>query len=310
MPGSVRDVGVNRGGLVTIACLPTAAFYFLPTVIRQFNEEHPNIRFRILDLPATDGLQAVARGEVEFGINIMGTSDPDLTFDRLVEDPFVLAARKDHPLAEKAEVGWADLEPYHLITVHRSSANRTLLDAALAKSSIKLRWFYEVTHLSTSLGLVEAGLGISVLPQMATPQGEHPFLISRPIRNPAISRTIGVVRRRGGTLSPAAEQFLNMLIGTWSERETFLICAAMSHNGLCGCRPGCKKFLNLFEHVIVSGLMEAACLAPRAGMVISGSGPNLNCEHAGSETLAGFPDPDLFDRSAHSGDCLLTLLDR
>ncbi|MBC8719710.1 MULTISPECIES: LysR family transcriptional regulator [Brucella/Ochrobactrum group] len=212
---SVRDPAVQRGGLVTIACLPTAAFYFLPKVIRQFNIEYPNIRFRILDLPATDGLQAVARGEVEFGINIMGTADPDLIFDRLIEDPFVLAASKEHPLAEKSEVGWEDLTPYHLITVHRSSGNRTLLDGALAKSNIKLRWFYEVTHLSTSLGLVEAGLGISVLPQMATPQAEHPFLITRPIRNPEISRTIGVVRRRGGTLSPAAERFLKMLMGTW-----------------------------------------------------------------------------------------------
>ncbi|MBY3580596.1 LysR family transcriptional regulator [Rhizobium bangladeshense] len=212
---AVSDVGPNRGGLVTIACLPTAAFYFLPTVIRQFNEEYPNIRFRILDLPATDGLQAVASGEVEFGINIMGTSDPDLTFERLAEDPFVLAARKDHPLAAKQWVEWAELEPYHVITVHRSSGNRTLLDAALAKSNIKLRWFYEVTHLSTSLGLVEAGLGISVLPRMATPREDHPFLITRPIRNPEISRTIGVVRRRGGTLSPAAERFLKMLIGVW-----------------------------------------------------------------------------------------------
>ncbi|MBB3311849.1 DNA-binding transcriptional LysR family regulator [Rhizobium sp. BK196] len=212
---AVRDLGANRGGLVTIACLPTAAFYFLPTVIRQFNQEYPNIRFRILDLPATDGLQAVARGEVEFGINIMGTSDPDLTFERLAEDPFVLAARKDHLLAAKPWVGWAELEPYHLITVHRSSGNRTLLDAALAKSNIKLRWFYEVTHLSTSLGLVEAGLGISVLPRMATPREDHPFLITRPIRNPEISRTIGVVRRRGGTLSPAAERFLKMLIDVW-----------------------------------------------------------------------------------------------
>ncbi|SON56637.1 Morphology and auto-aggregation control protein [Hartmannibacter diazotrophicus] len=214
---AVRDISPTRGGLVTIACLPTAAFYFLPTVIRQFNQEFPNIRFRILDLPATDGLQAVARGEVEFGINIMGTSDPDLTFERLVEDPFVLAARKDHPLAEKVVVGWKDLEPYQLITVHRSSGNRTLLDAALAKSNIKLRWFYEVTHLSTSLGLVEAGLGISVLPRMATPREDHPFLVTRPIGNPEISRTIGVVRRRGGTLSPAAERFLNMLMGVWRE---------------------------------------------------------------------------------------------
>ncbi len=213
---AVRDIGAQRSGLVTIACLPTAAFYFLPTVIKQFNAEYPNIRFRILDLPATDGLLAVARGEVEFGINIMGAADPDLTFDRLIEDPFVLAVRKDHPLAAKIELGWQDLTPYPLITVHRSSGNRTLLDAALAKSNLKLRWFYEVTHLSTSLGLVEAGLGISVLPKLATPQEDHPFLVTRPIRNPEISRTIGIVRRRAGTLSPAAERFLNMLIGTWS----------------------------------------------------------------------------------------------
>ncbi|THF49633.1 LysR family transcriptional regulator [Allorhizobium terrae] len=214
---SVRDVGSQRSGLVTIACLPTAAFYFLPKVIKQFSLEYPNIRFRILDLPATDGLQAVARGEVEFGINIMGFSDPDLMFERLIEDPFVLAARKDHPLAAKSEIQWGDLAPYQLITVHRSSGNRTLLDAALAKSNLKLRWSFEVTHLSTSLGLVEAGLGISVLPKLATPQEDHPFLVTRPIRNPEISRTIGIVRRRGGTLSPAAERFMSMLIGTWAE---------------------------------------------------------------------------------------------
>lgn len=212
---AVRDPGVHRSRLVTIACLPTAAFYFLPTVIRQYNDEYPNIRIRILDLPATDGLQAVARGDVEFGINIMGMADPELIFDKLADDPFVLAARKDHPLAEKQEVDWVDLEPHRLITVHRSSGNRTLLDAALAKSNIKLRWFYEVTHLSTSLGLVEAGLGISVLPRTATPPADHPFLVTRPIRNPEVSRTIGVVRRRGATLSPAAERFLQMLLGTW-----------------------------------------------------------------------------------------------
>ncbi|NEH40107.1 LysR family transcriptional regulator, partial [Rhizobium leguminosarum] len=44
-------------------------------------------------------------------------------------------------------------------------------------------------------------------------------LVTRPIRNPEISRTIGIVRRRGGTLSPAAERFMTMLIGTWAERS-------------------------------------------------------------------------------------------
>jgi DNA-binding transcriptional LysR family regulator len=114
-------------------------------------------------------------------------------------------------------VTWADLEPYHLITVHRSSGNRTLLDAALARANLKIQWFYEVTHLSTSLGLVEAGLGISVLPRMATPLEEHPFLITRPIRAPEVSRTIGIVRRRGASLSPAAQHFLDMLMLEWKK---------------------------------------------------------------------------------------------
>src|SRR5690606_29178322 len=144
----------------------------------------------------TEGLQAVLRGEVEFGINFMGTTDPDLIFDRIAEDPFVLAIRRDHPLAEKDEVRWEDLLPYRLITVHRSSGNRTMLDATLARANIELQWSYEVTHLSTSLGRVEAGLGISVLPRTATPGQDHPFIVTRSLLNPQISRTIGVVRRR------------------------------------------------------------------------------------------------------------------
>ena len=75
--------------------------------------------------------------------------------------------------------------------------------------------------LTTSLGLVEAGLGISVLPRMATPQGDHPFLVTHPIRDPEISRTIGVVRRRGASISPAAATFMNMLIGAWGDGPAY-----------------------------------------------------------------------------------------
>lgn len=207
--------GAQRRGLVTMACVPTAAFYFLPTVIRTFSKQYPNIRLRIRDLTANEGLQAVARGEVEFGINLMGSSDPDLVFEPLIEDPFVLAMKKDHALAKFETIQWNQLEPYPLVVVDRSSGNRTLLDGALAKHKLRLNWFYEVTHLNTSLGLVEAGLGISVLPRMATPQDDHPFLVSRPIVDPVVSRTIGIVQRRSSTLSPAAEKFVEMLLKTW-----------------------------------------------------------------------------------------------
>ncbi len=212
---AMREVGRQRGGQITLACVPTAAFYFLPSVIARFNEQYPNIRFRILDLSANEGLESVARGEVEFGINLLGASDPELTFEPLIEDPFVLACRRDHPLANRDLLTWSDLEGQPLVAVSRTSGNRILLDTALVRAGVRLSWSYEVTHLSTSLGLVEAGLGISVLPKLATPQADHPIIVTRPIQNPEVSRTIGVVRRRGGRIAPAAERFLEMLLGTW-----------------------------------------------------------------------------------------------
>lgn len=103
----------------------------------------------------------------------MGANDPNLDFDVLAEDPFVLACRHDHSLARKRKVEWADLPNHQLITVHRTSGNRTLPDDALARENLKLSCHYEVTHLSTSLSMVEAGIGVSVLPKMATPDGDH-----------------------------------------------------------------------------------------------------------------------------------------
>ena len=216
---AIKDSGSQRRGLVTMACVPTAAFYFLPKVIKAFNEDFPHIRFRIRDLTANEGLQAVARGEVEFGINLMGNSDPELSFEPLIDDPFVLAMRRDHPLSRFAEIQWPQLQGHHLVVVDRSSGNRTLLDSALARSGLQLNWFYEVTHLNTSLGLVEAGLGISVLPELATPRDEHPFLVTRPIVDPVVTRTIGVVRRKSAILSPAADRFIQMLLTVWRRAE-------------------------------------------------------------------------------------------
>ncbi len=70
----------------------------------------------------------------------------------------MLACRRDHPLAKKQLVEWQELVGYKMIGVRSSSGNRLLIEQQLADKPWKLDWFYEVRHLSTSLGLVEAGL--------------------------------------------------------------------------------------------------------------------------------------------------------
>lgn len=208
----MTGVGESQAGQVTLACVPTAAFYFLPRAIEAFNARFPRIRFRILDLSANEGLQSVARGEAEFGINLTGSSDPDLIFTPLIEDPYVLACRNDHPIAQVAEITWKDLQGERLIGVSRASGNRMILESALGKTGVRLNFQYEVNHLTTSLGLVERGIGISVLPKLATPPGQHPLIVTKAITSPVVTRTIGLVERRTARLSPAAQRFRDMLI--------------------------------------------------------------------------------------------------
>ena len=69
----ISDLGARSGCQVTIASVPTAVFYFLPNAISGFSSAFPRIRIRILDVSANEGLEAVARGEADFGINFIGS---------------------------------------------------------------------------------------------------------------------------------------------------------------------------------------------------------------------------------------------
>ena len=159
-------------------------------------------------------------GDADFGINMINITHPYIEFTPLVNEPFVLACKRDHDLAKKSLVMWEDLAGLRLIGVRKSSGNRLLIDQALEGFDWRPNWFYEVRHLSTSLGMVEAGLGVAVVPSLAMPTDEHHVLVSRPLIEPVIRRTLGLVVRRGNSLSPAAEKFREMLMKLWSQDNT------------------------------------------------------------------------------------------
>jgi DNA-binding transcriptional LysR family regulator len=207
----IRETAARRRGLVTIACIPTAAYYFLPATLADFARRFPHVRVRVMDLSADGVTDAVAGGGVEFGIGMEGAVHPEVEFRVLRRDPFVLACRRDHPLARKRGLRWEDLANEVLVGVSRRSGNRLILDRALLPRGIQPNWRYEAEHLSTSLGLVEAGLGVAVVPRLALPRGPHPVLVARPLGEPRIDRATGVVLKRGAEPGPAARALLDLL---------------------------------------------------------------------------------------------------
>jgi DNA-binding transcriptional LysR family regulator len=215
---SMREVASSQVGEVVIACIPSAVYYFLPQVLKEYHAQYPRIRVRIIDDGANAALESVTRGEADFGINIIGTQEPEIEFQSILSESFVVACRSDHPIAVKRQVTWAELDQYDYMTVDKSSGNRLLLDNALATAKARPSWRYEARHISTLVGMVEAGLGIAVVPRLSMPMGKHPTLVSIPLVDPSVERTVGLIRRRGRELSPSARQLYQMIEKTWPRR--------------------------------------------------------------------------------------------
>jgi DNA-binding transcriptional LysR family regulator len=205
------DLAPRMTGELTIACVPSAVRYFLPDTIAVYHQRYPGIRLRLIDEPSSMVFLAVSRGEADFGLTYVGTQEPDIEFTPLLDDPFVLACPRAHPLARRKSVAWAELAGMDYLALAQGSGNRAVIDEALAGTPNRPRWFCEVRHVPALVSLIEAGLGVGVVPRLAMPRGPHKALTSIPLIEPSIRRQLGVLKRRGRGLSSAARLFLSLL---------------------------------------------------------------------------------------------------
>ncbi len=207
---SISDLPLSHGE-VTVACVPSVAHNLLPPIMQRFHAQFPGIQLRIVDEGAHAVLGNVARGDSDFGINFLGADQPGIDFEAILHERFVMACRFDHPLAKRRGVSWDDIGKYPYMTVAKSSGNRMVLDRSRAPTEKQLSSMVEVRHVSTLLEMVKAGLGIAVVPQLAMPADRMSMLRAVALKDEGITRTLGVIRRAGRVLSPAARHFYEML---------------------------------------------------------------------------------------------------
>jgi DNA-binding transcriptional LysR family regulator len=172
---------------------------------------------RIIEEGADEVLASVKQGEADFALNYIGMQDPEVEFTALLKEPYVLACPRSHPLARRRSVRWEELAQYPHARVSHASRNRLFIDQALAELPPLPRPVCEVRHVSTLIGLVENGLGVAVVPRLTLPP-QPSAVVGVKLEKPAISRTIGVIRRAGRSLSPAGEAFARLL--TQASRAT------------------------------------------------------------------------------------------
>jgi DNA-binding transcriptional LysR family regulator len=130
----------------------------------------------------------------------------------LIKDPFTLVCPEDHPLATQSAVSWSDLTEEPLIRISPQTGNRMIIDDALGSRRESLTWRYEVQHIQTAVALVKSGVALTVIPSLALDSVDERGLKLVPLRNPSITRQLGIVSRRGTPLPPLADELRKIIV--------------------------------------------------------------------------------------------------
>ncbi|GMU72258.1 MAG: LysR family transcriptional regulator [Burkholderiales bacterium] len=207
-----HDLVHKRRGLVSIAASPMSSSTFLPGAIAGFAALHPFVRVQLHDI-LTDGiLEEVRNGAAELGIGTFQRSIPDVAFVTLFEHRLGVVMPAASPLAAKRRLAWRELALAPRISMSPSSAFRPLVDNAFAAAGVAVeRPRFEVGYMGTAVALVEAGLGVAILPERAAALARSGSVCWRPLVDPAVAHPSTLVTRAGRTLSPGARAFVDYL---------------------------------------------------------------------------------------------------
>jgi DNA-binding transcriptional LysR family regulator len=205
-----HELAEGKRGRIIVAAPPLLAATVVPRAIADFRQKYPGLEVRLIDARTDQIVEQVRSGQVDCGLGTFHTGEEGITLTLLARDSLMVFCASNHPLAARQSVGWYELDGLPLITLTRDSGIRLLVEVGYEAAQIKLVPTYEVTQITTALALVEAELGIAVLPTYAW-SGARAHKISTAILEPTIARDIAMITKTGRTVSPAAVTFARFL---------------------------------------------------------------------------------------------------
>jgi DNA-binding transcriptional LysR family regulator len=198
----------RRSHRFSIATSPLLAATLISKLLAGFKERFPAIKVDLLDLQVDDIADAVRAGHADFGICTADLHAKDLLSTVLYQDRLLLACPTGHALAAYREVRWANLCNEALVLLRPSGGLRALVEQGFGSIGETVQPAYEVAHVTTAIGLVQSGLGISILPSFALSSSLPVNVVAIPLVEPVMTRDIVALTVPKKSLSASSEAFL------------------------------------------------------------------------------------------------------
>jgi len=206
-----------RGGRVRLSAFPTAGATVVPLAVKTFMTRHPAVELQLYEREPEDGVAMVKAGELDIALSIgydgAGTvhnpTDGIEEID-LFEDPTYLAMPADHRFARKARAKLQDFSEDSWIHSACKGTCGAVALRALHNAGFDPTIVFETDDYNVAQGLVAAGMGVTLLPEMAL-RNLREDIVVRPLGTQVTHRLIMACLLAGSYRSPATEAMLGVL---------------------------------------------------------------------------------------------------
>jgi DNA-binding transcriptional LysR family regulator len=165
--GDLQEYAKGIKGHLRILANTTALTEFLPSVLRTFLIEHPDVNIDLQERLSNDIVRAVGEGTTDIGIVAGNVRTDGLDVIPYRSDRLVLATASKHPLGGKRAVHFAETLDYDYIGLPEGSAIHYFLNQAASNLRRQILMRIQVNGFETVCRMIEANIGIGVLPESA-----------------------------------------------------------------------------------------------------------------------------------------------
>lgn len=208
--GDLRDRADRRRGKVAIAALPSLAANWIPEAVAGFRTRYPGIDVEVFDVVFERTLSLVREGTADFAINAFPGLEAEFDTRHIFDDSFFLVCQPRHPLSKRRSIALADLAGQTYIHTTRTGSVWRLLYPYLRQVPLRDSGI-EVAYLSTLAGMIASGIGVSVATGISLFNFTARGLVAIPISDEGLRYSVGIIRRRGRSLSVAAQTLADLL---------------------------------------------------------------------------------------------------
>lgn len=205
--GADPSAGAGQAALageLRVAVIPTLAPYLLPAVIARMARQHPGLVLVVEELVTDQAIASVTRGASALALVATPTGSNELAETALFEEPFVGYVAPSHRLATRRPLRSRDLalDDVWLLTEGHCLRAQTVAICRAARTPARrashaLHARFESGNIETLKRLVEQGMGMTLLPALATTAlAPSQRALLRPFAAPVPSREIRAVHRR------------------------------------------------------------------------------------------------------------------